>query len=181
MVFNSIILHIYHWVCFVHNLPWLSHDSNFCHRKRVSDLEYIMAPHAIRVQIIDSTKFYRRRVQRLRLPNFRGMFYHYYKLFIALCFNLVVFNCFYIVFAFISASNTNSSTCIAIGVLLHFFLLSSFCLMISMSVLRCLMIIYVFVNIKHFNLISICCSYGKKTCELCRWLVTLFQIFLFFG
>ena len=89
------------------------------------------------------------------------MHYHYHKLLIILCFNLLIFNLFYIIFAASSGNNLPPvPSCETIGIFLQFFLLASFFLMSSMSILRYLMLIKVFTNIRHFNLISVLSSYG---------------------
>lgn len=101
-----------------------------------------------------------KRLKIQRNDHFQGMFYHYYKLLIALCISLLLFNVFYIEFAFLNDQNTNKNACKSTGILLHFFLLSSFGIMLSMSVLRYLMIYYVFKDIRSFSLISIFGSFG---------------------
>ena len=106
-----------------------------------------------------------------------GMHYHYDKLLITLTLNLFIFNIFYIIFTASSDSNfpnITSSTnltsldfmmknkinwCESIGILLHFFLISSFFLMSAMSILRYYMLIQPFKNIRRFNFISISMSY----------------------
>lgn len=92
---------------------------------------------------------------------FNGMHYHFHKLLITLCFNLLVFNVVYVVFAAESGEYfPNLPSCETIGIFLHFFLLVSFFLMTAMSILRYFLMIDVFSNIRHFNLISILTSYG---------------------
>jgi hypothetical protein len=74
--------------------------------------------------------------------------------------NLILFNVFYIVFATSSSSKLLIVECEAIGIILHFFLLTSFFLMSSMTILRYLLTIEVFQEFRHFNKISILISYG---------------------
>jgi hypothetical protein len=89
------------------------------------------------------------------------MHYHYNKLLLMLSLNLLLFNVFYIIFASLSGKNMPKlPACESIGILLHFFLLSSFFLMSSMSLLRYLMIVQVFTDIRRFNLISILLTYS---------------------
>lgn len=92
------------------------------------------------------------------------MHYHYHKLLIMLCLNLLIFNIFYIAFAAsgppLATSIPPLASCETIGIFLHFFLLVTFFLMSSMSVLRYLMLVKVFSNYPRFNLISILIAYG---------------------
>ena len=92
------------------------------------------------------------------------MHYHYHKLLIVLCFNLLIFNIFYISFAAsgppLSTVFPTLASCETIGIFLHFFLLVTFFLMSSMSLLRYLMLVKVFSNYPRFNLISILIAYG---------------------
>jgi hypothetical protein len=89
------------------------------------------------------------------------MYYHYPKLMITLCFNLLMFNIFFIVFATVTSNSIGIQACEAIGILLHFFLLSTFFLMSVMGILRYLLITRVFTEIQHFNSISLLTSYCK--------------------
>jgi hypothetical protein len=107
-----------------------------------------------------------------RNSNFQGMFYHYYKLLICLCLNLLIFNILYLIFSFIDSTNTSTSLCEAIGILLHFFLLNSFGIMLSMSILRYLMIYFVFKDIRSFSLVSILGSIGLSS------LVVIISVFV---
>ena len=92
------------------------------------------------------------------------MHYHYHKLLIIICVNLLIFNFFYVLFVALSGSKFPSvAICETIGILLHFFLISSFFLMSVMSVLRYMMMREVFSNLKHFNLISISIGYALST------------------
>jgi hypothetical protein len=104
------------------------------------------------------------------------MHYHYHKLLIMLCLNLLIFNIFYIPFASsgppLSASYLPLASCETIGIFLHFFLLVTFFLMSSMSVLRYLMLIKVFSNYPRFNLISILISYGLSAVIVIVTIVT---------
>ena len=116
--------------------------------------------------------FARFRNKKKNLLRFTGMHYHYHKLLIVLCLNLLLFNVFYIIFTASSDTNfpnrTNGTNfnenqlnwCESVGILLHFFLISSFFLMSSMSILRYLLLVDVFKNIRHFNLIFISVSYA---------------------
>jgi hypothetical protein len=107
-----------------------------------------------------------------------GMHYHYDKLLITLTLNLFLFNIFYIIFTAQSNNNfpnienttdlssikdsktkNNINWCESIGILLHFLLISSFFLMTSMAILRYLLLLKSFVNIRRFNLIVITSSY----------------------
>ena len=90
------------------------------------------------------------------------MYYHYPKLMITLCINLMMFNLFFIIFATVNSITIGKQTCEAIGILLHFFLLSSFFLMSVMALLRYLLIIKVFTEIRHYNLITILSSYSMR-------------------
>ena len=116
--------------------------------------------------------FARFRNKKKNLLRFTGMHYHYHKLLIVLCLNLLLFNVFYIIFTASSDTNfpnrTNGTNfnanqlnwCESVGILLHFFLISSFFLMSAMSILRYLLLVDVFKNIRHFNLIFISASYA---------------------
>lgn len=101
-----------------------------------------------------------KRIRSQRNENFQGMFYHYNKLLIALCSYLILFNVFYVQFSFLNSNNTNELACESVGIVLHFFLISSFGVMLSMSILRYLMIYYVFKDIRSFSVISIIGSTG---------------------
>ena len=120
-----------------------------------------------------------RRIKKSKnIQQYAGMHYHYDKLLITLTFNLLIFNIFYIIFTAQSDSNfpnvtntTNFSSiidpitrnkinwCESVGILLHFFLLSSFFLMSSMVILRYMMLIKPYNNIRRFNLVVISSSY----------------------
>ena len=90
------------------------------------------------------------------------MYYHYPKLMITLCVNLIMFNIFFIVFATVTSNSVGIQACETIGILLHFFLLSTFFLMSVMAVLRYLLTIRVFTEVRHYNLITILSSYSQS-------------------
>ena len=90
--------------------------------------------------------------------------------------NLLIFNIFYISFAAsgppLSDNIPPLASCETIGIFLHFFLLVTFFLMSSMSVLRYLMLIKVFSNYPWFNLISVIISYGLSALIVMITIVT---------
>ena len=87
------------------------------------------------------------------------MTFEYNILLLVLCINLLLLNIIYIVFA--SANTSNTASCESIGIFLHFFLISTFFLISSMSVFRYLLPKSLFIKLlRHFNLISISISYG---------------------
>jgi hypothetical protein len=113
-------------------------------------------------QLINFISNRKRRISEKRnsAQRFTGMHYHYHKLLVIICVNLLIFNFFYILFVSLSGTKFPSvAVCETIGILLHFSLISSFFLMSVMSVLRYMMIREVFSNIKHFNIISISIAY----------------------
>ena len=100
----------------------------------------------------------------------------YNNLFITLCVNLILFNAFYIVFAFVNNNNTNSDLCKTVGILLHFFLLSTFTLMLSLSLLRFILLFHVFNDMQRYNLIAISSSYGKLNWAAYDWYTWTIEI-----
>ena len=92
---------------------------------------------------------------------FDGMYYHYSKQMIILCLNLWIFNMFFITFSAVTPGTISKEACETIGILLHFFLISSFFLMSVMSFLRYLLMIKVFTEFKHYTLITVISSYCK--------------------
>jgi hypothetical protein len=79
------------------------------------------------------------------LEAYENMSKQYLKLITSWCISILLMNCFYIVFSLYKIDDVanvkdldsgRQATCIAIGVILHYFLLSSFCFSFAISVVQ---------------------------------------------
>ena len=92
------------------------------------------------------------------------MYSNYQASMIILCLFLLIFNVFYLIFAFTVPSKTSSSFCMAVGILLHYFLLCSFFWMLAISILFYLSFHAVFVKIQNFAFYCLISALGMKRC-----------------
>ena len=89
------------------------------------------------------------------------MHYHYQKQMIILCVNLLIFNIFFITFTLVTPKTVTKQACESIGILLHFFLLSSFFLMSEMAFLRYLLVSSTLREFKNYTATTVVFSYRK--------------------
>ena len=89
------------------------------------------------------------------------MFDHYIEILVSLSLSLLSMNIAYIVFSLISWS-TQEVLCVVFGALLHYFLICSFCWMLSLAILQYLMFVKVFVMVNKFYLKATLFSMGKQ-------------------
>lgn len=94
----------------------------------------------------------------------------YLKIVISWCCSLLLMNCLYIAFTFYKIDNVSSidlltesqkESCIAIGVLLHYFLVTSFCFSFCITLIQFLIIYKSFKIFKFILLKSLIFSMGK--------------------
>ena len=94
----------------------------------------------------------------------------YLKIVVAWCFALLTMNCVFLAFTFYKIDNVSSvsnltesrkESCIAIGVLLHYSLLTSFLLSFCITLIQFLIIYKSFKIFKHIFIKSIVFSMGK--------------------
>lgn len=86
------------------------------------------------------------------------------------CFSLLAMNAAYLAFAFFDFSETKASemttakknSCIAIAVILHYFLLSSFCFALSISIIQYFIFFKSFKIFKHIYVKAVAFSLGKE-------------------
>ena len=90
-----------------------------------------------------------------------GMRGHHDTLLVMLCTNMLFLHLGYILFAFVQHNDSNHGFCIAIGMLLHFFILSTFVIMMSMAILRYILVHFPFTDKIWFNNASLAGSIGK--------------------
>lgn len=74
--------------------------------------------------------------------------------------NLLGFNLIYLIWSIINIVKSTDELCMAIGLILHFFLLSVFFNILMVLVLRLITKAYIFKNIYYFSIISLIISYG---------------------
>jgi hypothetical protein len=87
----------------------------------------------------------------------------FYGLNIALYVNLIFLNSFYVVFALLGSVVWNVALCESVGVLLHYFLVSSFGLILSMAILRFVQIYTAVGDSSKFSQIAFVAVNGKLT------------------
>ena len=80
----------------------------------------------------------------------KTMFDYYIELLISLSFSLLFMNMFYLIFSQIKWNKHGHELCVTIAGFLHYFLLSSFCWMLSFALLQYLTFNKVFVVIKNY-------------------------------
>lgn len=90
----------------------------------------------------------------------------YLKMITAWCFSLLVMNCVYIAFSFfkfedIDVKESRRASCIAIGVLMHYFLLSSFCFSVCITLVQFLIVYKSFKVFRFIFIKALAFSYGK--------------------
>ena len=98
------------------------------------------------------------------LKKYSGMTNEYLKIITFWCISLLLMDSMYLAFAFFKFDDTTidsmSGSCIAIGVLLHYFLLSSFCFSLCITTIQYLLF-YKIPKIRKFLLLkSILFSFG---------------------
>ena len=98
------------------------------------------------------------RTQNGLLEAYADMSKQYLKLITVWCVNLLLMNCFYIAFSLYKIddvssinelSNSRKASCIAIGVLLHYFLLCSFLFSLTISIVQYIILCRSFKVYKH--------------------------------
>ena len=96
------------------------------------------------------------------------MFDHYIEILISLSASLLAMNIAYIVFSLVTWSSTNV-ICVVFGVLLHYFLLNSFCWMLSLATLQYLMFNNVLIIVNRYFLKAALFSMCKTTIQFLRF------------
>jgi hypothetical protein len=110
-----------------------------------------------------------RKNSNLFMRQYQRMSQQYLKIITTWCLSLLIMNCVYIAFSFYkfdndsieNISDSNRSSCIAIGVLLHYFLLVSFFFSLSITVLQYYIIYKCFKIIRFVYLKAFVFSFGK--------------------
>ncbi|CAF1044931.1 unnamed protein product [Brachionus calyciflorus] len=99
------------------------------------------------------------------MKQYVGMSKDFLNIFSTWCLTLLIMNCVYLGFTFfkfeqVDTNLTTRASCITIGVLLHFFLLSSFCLSFCLNFIQFLIIYKSFKVFRYLFLISTTISFG---------------------
>ena len=127
----------------------------------------------------------RKKINKKNAISFKSMFDYYIEILISLSFSLLAMNDLYLLFSFLTW-NTNLAMCMAIGILLHYFLLSSFAWMLCFSILQYLTFNKVLFVIKRFYLKSAIFSLCKYNIGLIYFYIVnsnkiyFFSIFILF-
>ena len=104
------------------------------------------------------------------MEHFSSMSKQYLQIITAWCFCLLVMNCLYIAFSFFDFGDATSvselsdqkkSSCISIGVLLHYFLLCSFCFSMCITLIQFFIVYRSFTIFRFLFLKSSLFSFGK--------------------
>ncbi len=111
-------------------------------------------------QFLNSDFFSRKKLNKANTISFKSMFDYYIEILISLSFSLLAMNVLYLLFSFLTW-NTNLAMCMVVGILLHYFLLSSFAWMLCFSILQYLTFNKVLFVIKRFYLKSALFSFCK--------------------
>lgn len=102
----------------------------------------------------------KKKMKKSKSLGFKSMFDYYTQVLISLSFSLLFMNMFYIVFSTVTWSANGHEFCVTISVCLHYFLLSSFCWMLSFAILQYLTFNKVFIVIKNYFLYASVFSLG---------------------